>query len=162
MGAPDGVHLIRGLGSVWCAGFGRFIVSVGTPRAPGRGPWQIALADPADVPSGAPRHHRSPFAGFGPAKPLSWLVCGRVVRTAAAVSSASSAKECLGCRNAGHHDQRKGREQSQEANRRRIAECFAQALPEDELRKRQREEDCKDDDGHELTMRRSRRDGRSS
>ncbi len=88
--------------------------------------------------------------------------CERAVRTAAAVSSASSVEECLGCGDPGHHDQREGREQSQDADRRRIAECFAQALPEDELRERQDKEGCKNDNGHGLTMRRSRRDGRSS
>lgn len=88
--------------------------------------------------------------------------CGRMIRTAAAVSSVSSATECLvGC-DVGHHDQREGCAQPQEADRSRIAEGFAQALPEDELRKRQRKDDCKNDNGHDLTMRRSRRDGRSS
>lgn len=77
------------------------------------------------------------------------------------MSPASSVEECLGCGDPGHHDQREGRKQSQEADRRRIAECFAQALPEDELRERQNEEGCKDDNGHDLTMRQPPRDGRS-
>lgn len=78
------------------------------------------------------------------------------------MSSASSVEERVGCGDPGHHDQREGREESQDTDRRRVAECFAQPLPEDELRERQDKEGCKDDNGHDLTMRRSRRDGRSS